>query len=140
MNTVTTLRAGRSRVRIPAGGIGFSLLQNVQTGSGAHQTSHSTGIGGFFPVSTVAGAPPFRVDVKNMRSHTYSHPCTPSQRRLLLTKFFLYLCTYLCIYFCRLLISIYLFIHSPIYSFIQSFIHSFIGNIHFKSRPRPIDS
>ena len=47
VNTLPTLRAGRSRVRIPAGGIGFSFLQNVQTGSGAHQTSNSRSIGAF---------------------------------------------------------------------------------------------
>jgi hypothetical protein len=46
VNTETTLRAGRSRVRIPAGGIDFSLLPNVQTGS----NSNSIGIGVFPPV------------------------------------------------------------------------------------------
>jgi len=35
VNTINTLRAGRSRVRIPAGAIRFSLFQNVQTTSGS---------------------------------------------------------------------------------------------------------
>jgi hypothetical protein len=41
---VTRLRAGRSGVRIPVEARDFSLLQNVQTGSGAHPASYSVGI------------------------------------------------------------------------------------------------
>jgi hypothetical protein len=37
--------AGRSTVRIPLEATNISLLHNVQTGSGAHTTSHSMGTG-----------------------------------------------------------------------------------------------
>lgn len=43
------LRAGRSGVRIQAGATTFSLLRNVQTGSGAHSSSYSIGTGVFAP-------------------------------------------------------------------------------------------
>ena len=39
--TVTILWGSQHAVRIPAGARHFSLLQNVQTGSGAHPASHS---------------------------------------------------------------------------------------------------
>ena len=48
---MTRLRAGRSRVRLPAGELDLSLLQNVQTGSGVLpasfqgvQEAHSPGV------------------------------------------------------------------------------------------------
>jgi hypothetical protein len=37
------------RGSIPAGTIDFSLLQSVQTGSGAHVASYALGTGGFIP-------------------------------------------------------------------------------------------
>jgi len=43
----TTLPAGWFRFQIPAGTTNFSLLQNVQTGSGAHPTCNSIGPGFF---------------------------------------------------------------------------------------------
>jgi hypothetical protein len=43
---VTTVRAGRPRVRRSAGATDISLLQNVEAGSGAHADSYSMGTGG----------------------------------------------------------------------------------------------
>ena len=43
VDTATTLQAGRSGVRIPVGERDFVLLQNVQTGCGAHTASYSVG-------------------------------------------------------------------------------------------------
>jgi len=45
VDIVTTLLASRSRVRIPAGGKHFSLLRNVQFGSGIHSASISISTG-----------------------------------------------------------------------------------------------
>ena len=47
-SVATTLRAGQSKVRIPLGARDFSLLQNFQTGPGAHAASSLMGTG-FFP-------------------------------------------------------------------------------------------
>jgi hypothetical protein len=61
-------RAGRSRLRIPAGARDFSL---IQTGPGNHHISYSNGTGTFFspglkrPAREVDHAPPFSADVKN---------------------------------------------------------------------------
>ena len=41
----TRLRAGRSRFQIVVGATDFSLLQNIQTGAGAHTASYSLGTG-----------------------------------------------------------------------------------------------
>ena len=125
VNTITTSRAGRSRVRIPAGDIGFSLFQNVQTTSGAPQTSHSTCIGAFSRQHSGRGT-----SIKSRRSewrcHNHSHPYTPPQRRLLLTN--LFLCSFICV---RMYVYTYVGHLFPfIYSFIYRYIHSFIGNIH----------
>jgi hypothetical protein len=43
------LLAGQSRVLTPARARDLSLLQNVQTGHGAHTASYSTGTRGSFP-------------------------------------------------------------------------------------------
>ena len=43
VHIATVLQAGRNGVRIPAGTRQFSLLQNVQTGSGAHQAYYLMG-------------------------------------------------------------------------------------------------
>ena len=48
VGVVTRLRAGHTAVRIPAGARGFSLLQNVQIGSGAHPATYSMGAGVIF--------------------------------------------------------------------------------------------
>jgi hypothetical protein len=45
----TWLRSARFGVRIPAGAIGLSPLQNVQAGSGAHPASYSMSNGASFP-------------------------------------------------------------------------------------------
>jgi hypothetical protein len=42
---VTTLWTGCSGVRIPIGARDFTLLQNIQTGQGAHLVFYSVGIG-----------------------------------------------------------------------------------------------
>jgi hypothetical protein len=42
---VTWLRVGQSGVQIPAGLRDFSVLQNIQTGSGTNQVSYSIGTG-----------------------------------------------------------------------------------------------
>ena len=61
---VTTPRAARSGVRIPAGAGDFSLLQNVQTISGDHPASYS-----FLEVKRpgreVKHSPPPSADVEN---------------------------------------------------------------------------
>jgi hypothetical protein len=44
------------RVRFPAGASDFSLLYNVQTGSGVHPASYTMGTGGLFPWRLVVGA------------------------------------------------------------------------------------
>ena len=44
---VTELRVGLAGVRILVVATDFSLLQNVQTGSGAHPASYSMGTGGY---------------------------------------------------------------------------------------------
>ena len=49
------LRAGWSEVRIPVGASYFSLLQNVQTSSGAKPDTYSIGTG-LFLEGNVAGA------------------------------------------------------------------------------------
>jgi hypothetical protein len=49
VSIVTRLRAGRSRVRIPAGARSFYLLRNIQTVSAAHPASNSIGTGTTFP-------------------------------------------------------------------------------------------
>jgi len=36
--------------------LNFSLLKDIQTGSGAQTTSYSMGMGGFFPRGKAAGA------------------------------------------------------------------------------------
>jgi len=46
----TTLRAGRSGVRIPVEKVDISLCRNVQIGYGAHPPSHSKGTGLFAEV------------------------------------------------------------------------------------------
>jgi hypothetical protein len=46
----------RSRVRFPAGAGNFSLDHRIQNGSGAHPTSYSMGIRGYFPGGKTAGA------------------------------------------------------------------------------------
>jgi hypothetical protein len=121
VNTLTTLRAGRSRVPIPAGGIGFSLLQKSRPVLGPIKPP-TPRVSRLFPGSTPAGAPPFRVDVRKVRSHTCSHPYTPSQRRLLLTN--LFLCSFICV---RIYVYTYVgYLLSFIYSFIYRYIHSFI--------------
>jgi hypothetical protein len=48
VGVATRLRAGRSGFRISVKETDFSLLQNVQTGSGAHSPSYSMGTGFFF--------------------------------------------------------------------------------------------
>jgi hypothetical protein len=50
------LRAGWSRVRIPAKAGNFSLHHRVQTGSGAHPASYPMGTRGSFPGGKAAGA------------------------------------------------------------------------------------
>jgi hypothetical protein len=45
VDTATVLQAGRNGVRILAGARDFSLLRNMQTGSGAHPASYSMGTG-----------------------------------------------------------------------------------------------
>jgi hypothetical protein len=49
------LRPGRSGVRIPVAGSDFSLLQNIQSGSGAHPASCSVGTGCFLQVAKRTG-------------------------------------------------------------------------------------
>ena len=57
VGTITRLRgAGRFAFRIPAGVKDFSVLQNVQTGSGSHPASCSTGTGSTFPGNKAAGS------------------------------------------------------------------------------------
>jgi hypothetical protein len=53
---VTRLQAGRSGVRIPAGVRDFSLLQNVQNGSGVHLASYTMGTRCSFPGGKAARA------------------------------------------------------------------------------------
>jgi hypothetical protein len=48
------LRAGRSGIRSPEGARDFSLLQNVQTGNGAHPASYSVGTTDSFPCDKAA--------------------------------------------------------------------------------------
>jgi hypothetical protein len=55
VSIVTTLRAGRSGVQILAGAKRFSLLQNVETGLGAHPTSYSMGAANSFIRVKAAG-------------------------------------------------------------------------------------
>ena len=55
IGVVARLRAGRSGVRIRAGATDFSLLQNVQTGCGAHPDSYSVSAGDSFGGSKAAG-------------------------------------------------------------------------------------
>jgi hypothetical protein len=55
VSTVTRLRAGQFRVRMPAGERHLYLLRNVQTGSGAHHASYSLGTRDSSPRGTAAG-------------------------------------------------------------------------------------
>jgi hypothetical protein len=50
------LRAGRSRVRVPAGAGNFSLHHCDQTSSGAHLSSYQTGTRRFCPWGKNAGS------------------------------------------------------------------------------------
>jgi len=65
----TTIRSGRSWVRVLAGEKFFFLLQIIKTDSGTRLTSHSVGMG-FFPalqrpVSEADRSSPSRTEVKN---------------------------------------------------------------------------
>jgi hypothetical protein len=53
-SVVTRLEAGQSGVSKPAEARDLSLLQNIQTGCGAHPPSYSMGAGGSFFQDTVA--------------------------------------------------------------------------------------
>jgi hypothetical protein len=64
-------RTGRKK--IPVGEKYFSLLQNVQAGSRAHQASNSTGTE-FHPVREVKHSPPSSAEVKNEKSYTSTFP------------------------------------------------------------------
>ena len=56
VDIVTVLRTERSAFRVLVGLRSFSLLQNVQTGSGAHPTSYIRGTGGLLPGGNSAGS------------------------------------------------------------------------------------
>ena len=65
-----TLLAGWSGVRMLAVARGFSLPQNVQTGSWAHQASYSV-CTGLFPVgSDVDHSPPYNAEIRSEWSCT----------------------------------------------------------------------
>jgi hypothetical protein len=49
-------RTARIQGYIPGRAKGFSLLRDVQSGSGAHPTSYKKGTGGCFPGGKAAGA------------------------------------------------------------------------------------
>ena len=71
VSIVTSLRAGRSRVRILAGSRGFSIFRNVQNDPVAHPGPYSVGTG----VLTLR----YSVEVKNEWSRTCAPPNpTPS--------------------------------------------------------------
>jgi hypothetical protein len=55
VNIVTRFWVGWSVPEIWAGARDFSLLQNIQTGSGAHPASYSMGMGGYFLRSEAGG-------------------------------------------------------------------------------------
>jgi hypothetical protein len=66
---MTRLRVGRSGDRIPGDAIDFSLLQNVQTDTGANPSSYSTGTGVLSQEYSCRGvmtnSPSFSAKVKN---------------------------------------------------------------------------
>jgi hypothetical protein len=64
----TKARAGQSGVRIPIGAREFSLVQNLQNGSGPHTASYSVGTGVHLHI--------FSAEVKN----EWSYVSTPSIR------------------------------------------------------------
>lgn len=64
------LQAGRSGIRIPASAGDFFLLENVQTGSGAHPAACSVGTAAVCPDvkrpgREVSDSPPCTGEVKN---------------------------------------------------------------------------
>jgi hypothetical protein len=75
----STLRAVRSKVRIPIGITDFYLLQNFQTGSGYHRSSYLMETGALqraemLPRCAFSYSPPFGAVVKNERSYNSTSP------------------------------------------------------------------
>jgi hypothetical protein len=64
-------RAGRFRVRIPAGARDFIFYEAVQTDLAAHTPSYAMGTGAGREVDS---SPAFRAEVKNERSYTFTPP------------------------------------------------------------------
>jgi hypothetical protein len=65
------LRAGWSRVLVPAGAGNFSLHHRVRTGSGTHPASNPNGTRGpFFWIKAAGALTPSSAEVKNVWSYT----------------------------------------------------------------------
>jgi hypothetical protein len=88
------LQAGWSRIHIPVGPRDLSLLQNIQTGTGAHPASYLMGTGFLSwevkpPGCAVNHSPPCSAKVKNEWSCISAHPvCRHSVNRENRTSFF----------------------------------------------------
>jgi hypothetical protein len=83
---VTRLQAEQSGVRIDVRARDVSVLQNVQTDSGADPTSSSVGTGFLSPVVKRPGgevnhSPPSNVEVKYNWGHTSAPPMSPWSRQ-----------------------------------------------------------
>jgi hypothetical protein len=93
IHSVLGVWGGQSRVRIPVGARYFSVPQNVQTGSGAHQASYSMGTGIKRPGREVNHSPSYSAEVTTECSYISASAIRLNGMSRENIVFYLWICT-----------------------------------------------